>query len=132
MSFTTLPGNWVWANGLTSYENTHHTTSYNANAVSWMDASWSDNGSVGAAAGSTHGDRSEAIQSLLGIGQMQVYDAEVYQQNGFLSLRNSGSVWEILDQNHTVVKSHSWLDWCGGVQVCLAMPGSAGNKSART
>jgi len=30
-----------------------------------------------------------------------------------------GSVWELSDKNHRVVKSQSWLDWCSVLQVDL-------------
>lgn len=76
----------------------------------WTDVSESDNGSVVAVAGCKYRDCLEAIHSHLGIGQMEVYYAEVYQQNTFLSLQNSESVWEVLHQHLTVVTFQSSLD----------------------
>jgi len=53
----------------------------------------------------------------------------LHQQNVFLSLGASGSVWELSDQNSRVVESQSCLDQCSGFQV---HQGSAGNNSVRT
>ena len=60
------------------------------------------------------------------------YASAKHLQNVFLSLRASGSVWELSDQNPRVVKSQSWLDQCSGLQVRLGTTRSAGDKSART
>jgi len=57
------------------------------------------------------------------------YDkSRIHQQNVFLSLGASGSIWELSDQNPRVVKSQSRLDRCSGLQVHLGAPGSAGEK----
>jgi len=62
------------------------------------------------------------------LSQYQV-SAFVHQQNVNVSLRDSGSVWELSDQNPRVVKSQSWPDRCIGLQVNLGAPGSAGDKT---
>jgi len=46
----------------------------------------------------------------------------VHQQNVYLSLWASGSVWELFNQNQRVVTSQSLSDWCSGHQVHLGAP----------
>jgi len=47
-----------------------------------------------------------------------------HKQNVIMSLGASGSVWELSDQNSSMVKSQSLQDRCSGLQVHLGAPGS--------
>jgi hypothetical protein len=58
---------------------------------------------------------------------LHIYLLYFHQQNEFWSLEAWGSVWELSDQNHRVVKSQSLLAGCSGLQVLLGAPESTLN-----
>jgi hypothetical protein len=55
----------------------------------------------------------------------------VYQQNVLWYQEASGSVWELPDQNPTVVKFESYVDWCSERKVHMGAILSVNTTSGR-